>query len=78
MPILDDERQHKANQKKVEEVEHIAKRCRQSDLPLIHGQLLLPIKQFEHRYVSLYAARLSVIRSLRLVVVTLVALSFWS
>jgi hypothetical protein len=58
MPILDDERQHKSDEEKVEEVEHVAERRRQGDLPLIHGQLLLSIKQFEHCGFSLYAARL--------------------
>jgi hypothetical protein len=55
MPVADDERQHEPDQEEVEEIEHVADRRRERDLPLIRSQLLLPIEKFEHGSASLFA-----------------------
>jgi hypothetical protein len=50
VPILDDERQNERDQQKVEEIEHVAD-CRRGEyLPLVDGELFLPLQMFEHRF----------------------------
>jgi hypothetical protein len=50
VPILDDERQNERDQQKVEEIEHVAD-CRRGEyLPLVDGELFLPLQIFEHRF----------------------------
>ncbi len=48
MPVSDNECQHKPDQEEVEEIDHVADRRGEGDLPLVRGQLLLPIEKFEH------------------------------
>ncbi len=48
VPVFDDIGQDEADQQKVEEIEHVAERRRQRDLPLVRRQLGLPFEQFEH------------------------------
>ncbi len=50
IPVLDDKRQNERDQQKIEEVEHVADRRRGEYLPLIDGELLLPLQMFEHRF----------------------------
>jgi len=49
IPLLDDKCQDKADQKEVEEIEHIAEGCGACDLPLVRRQLGLPLQQVQHR-----------------------------
>ncbi len=53
VPTFDDKRKNKPDQEEVEEIEHVAERRGNGNLPLICGQLLLPIEQFEHGGASL-------------------------
>ena len=48
VPVLDDEGEHKSDQEEVEEIQHVAERGRERDLPLVRGQLLLPVEKLEH------------------------------
>ena len=45
---VDDERQHEANQKVVEELEHISDDCRRHDATLITCQSLLSVELTQH------------------------------
>jgi hypothetical protein len=48
VPRPDDERQHIADQEKVEEVEHVAQDGGDHDLPLVERQSRLPLDQIQH------------------------------
>jgi len=49
VPILDDERQNECDQQEIEEIQHVADRRRGEYLPLVDGELFLPLQMFEHR-----------------------------
>jgi hypothetical protein len=50
VPAADDKREDEPDQIKVEEVQHVADRCRGEDLPLVRRQRFLSLQLFEHRF----------------------------
>jgi hypothetical protein len=48
VPVVDDEGQHVADQEVVEEVQHVAEDRGDHDLPLVDGQLGLPLQALQH------------------------------
>ena len=52
MPLLDDERQDKADQEEVEEIEHVAEGRGARDLPLVRRELFLALQELQHPVVS--------------------------
>ena len=52
LPSTDDERQHIADQKEIEEIEHVAEVRSGNDLPLIARQCLLALQELQHGVAS--------------------------